>query len=241
MEVLKLVMNSISVDSLAVEYTFRQRSGPLGLFTKRSQHQALEGVSFNIPQGEVVGLVGRNGAGKSTLLKAIAGFLRPSEGHVRTKGRTILLAGTDPGFIPSMSGRANVRSLARSYGITGPKVDDFVLDVEAFAGIGNAFDRRLDTYSAGMKGKVGFGFITGLDAEIFLIDETLGVGDIEFREKAKFRLLEMIDRAGTVVMSSHSLGLVSEICDRGLLMDQGGLSFDGPIEEAILEYRRSVA
>lgn len=234
-------MNSITVDSLAVEYTFRQRSGPLGLFTKRSQHQALEGVSFNIPQGEVVGLVGRNGAGKSTLLKAIAGFLRPSEGQVRTKGRTILLAGTDPGFIPSMSGRANVRSLARSYGITGPKVDDFVLDVEAFAGIGNAFDRRLDTYSAGMKGKVGFGFITGLDAEIFLIDETLGVGDIEFREKAKFRLLEMIDRAGTVVMSSHSLGLVSEICDRGLLMDQGGLSFDGPIEEAILEYRRSVA
>ena len=144
---------------------------------------AIKNVSLNIQRGENVALIGRNGAGKSTLLKAISGLIRPSSGKISTNGRVVLLSGTNPGFIPSMSGRKSgrigtcIRNKRRG-------VDEFSSTVQKFAEIGDAIDRNVGGYSTGMKGKLGFGFITALDPEILLIDETLGVGDRVFRQKA---------------------------------------------------------
>ncbi len=227
--------NAVSISELSVDYHIfkRSRKKPLGEF---NEFRALNKLNIKIPQGEVVALLGRNGAGKSTLLQSIAGLLRPAKGEIRTKGRVILLAGTDPGFIPEMTGRQNVTELALAYGISKEELPDFIESVRKFAEIGEAFDRKFLTYSTGMRGKVGFGFITALNPDILLMDETLGVGDREFRAKAAKRLEEFILRTGTVIISTHSLGLAKDICSRGIVLDKGQIFFDSGIEESISKY-----
>jgi ABC-type polysaccharide/polyol phosphate transport system ATPase subunit len=232
---LVVVAPPISVSELSVEYIEFKRSyaAPLGSYVPIS---ALRGVNVGLNRGEVVALIGRNGAGKSTLLKAIAGLLRPSSGKVVTNGRVILLAGADPGFSIDTTGRRNVEELARAYGIQKSEISDFTSSVIEFAQLGEAIDRNFRGYSSGMRGKLGFGFITNLRPDILLIDETLGVGDREFRAKAQKRLIEFIEKSGTVIISTHSLGLAKELCSRGIVLDGGKVEYDGEISSAINKY-----
>ncbi|CAI8237591.1 MAG: Teichoic acids export ATP-binding protein TagH [Methanobacteriota archaeon] len=225
----------IEISDFCVDYHMfkRSRKKPLGEF---EEYNALKKIDINISDGEIVALLGRNGAGKSTLLRCIAGLLRPSKGKLVTNGRVILLAGADPGFIAQLSGRQNVIELALAYGISENELPDFIESIEKFADIGEAFDRKLSGYSTGMRGKVGFGFITALKPDILLMDETLGVGDREFRKKASKRLNEFIKRSGTVIISTHSLGLARDICTRGIVLDKGGIVIDSNAEEAISYY-----
>ncbi len=227
--------DAVSISELFVNYHIFKRSKkkPLGEF---KEFLALKNIDFKIQKGEVVALLGRNGAGKSTLLESIAGLLRPTKGEIRTHGRVILLAGTDPGFISEITGRQNVIELALAYGVSNDDLSKFVESVEQFANIGEAFDRKFLTYSTGMRGKVGFGFITALNPDILLMDETLGVGDREFRAKAAKRLKKFIERAGTVIISTHSLGLARDICSRGIVLDFGEVYLDANIEESISKY-----
>lgn len=231
--------DSIIVKKLSLEYHefSRTKKNPWGAI---KGFKALDRISFDIKEGETIALLGRNGAGKSTLLKALGGLLRPSEGKIITYGRVILLAGVDPGFIPDLSGRQNILELSKAYGIKDDEIEIFSKSIEDFAGLGEAFDRRFGGYSTGMRGKLGFGFITALDPAILLIDETLGVGDIEFRKKAQTRLKEFIRNSGTVIISTHSLGLAKELCDRGLLLDKGILIADGEINNVIGQYSSMV-
>jgi len=148
----------------------------------------------------------------------------------------ILLAGADPGFIPELTGRQNVIELALAYGISKEEMPDFINSIEKFADIGEAFDRKFLGYSSGMRGKVGFGFITALNPDILLMDETLGVGDREFRKKASKRLEGFIERSGTVIISTHSLGLAKDMCSRGIVLDKGIIAIDSDAEEAISHY-----
>ncbi len=230
-----VVKNIISITNLSLDYHIFKRSkkNPLGDF---SNFKALNKLNINIDNGEIVALLGRNGAGKSTLLRSIAGLLRPSSGEIKTKGRVILLAGADPGFIPEMTGRQNVIELALAYGISKTELADFIDSIEKFADIGEAFDRNFSGYSSGMRGKIGFGFITALNPDILLMDETLGVGDREFRKKASKRLKEFIARAGTVIISTHSLGLARELCTRGIVLDKGNVVIDSTADESIDYY-----
>jgi len=224
---------AISASDLSVEYISQK-----GIISpKRSvEFRALREIDFSISQSEIVALLGRNGAGKSTLLKTISGMVKPSAGQVITNGRVIVLAGADPGFIPGISGRKNVEELGLAYGIQKDEMEAFSKSIEEFAQLGGAYDRDYRGYSTGMKGKLGFGFITSLRPEILLIDETLGVGDREFRAKAQMRLREFIERTGTVIISTHSLGLAKELCSRGIVLDCGSIYYDGEIEGAIREY-----
>ena len=191
---------------------------------------------MNVEPGEIVAILGRNGAGKSTLLKCISGFLRVSGGEVQTAGRVFLLAGADPGLIPALSGRQNARELGVAYGVKDEEILEFIDSVEEFADLGGGFERNVKGYSTGMRGKLGFGIITALNPEILLIDETLGVGDREFRAKAQIRIRQFIERSGTVLISTHSLGLAKELCTRGILLDGGRKVFDGEVGRAIEEY-----
>jgi len=229
----------VSIQEVGMEYSeFGHSSFPyIGI---RRYVKAIEEVSLEIFNGENIALLGRNGAGKSTLLRLIVGFLRPSKGNLITRGRVVLLAGTNPGFLPFLTGRKNLEVLAPAYGIGPNQINTFIRDIEDFTGLGDALDRNFSGYSTGMKGKLGFGFITGITPDVLLIDETLGVGDIEFRAKAQERLKRFIERSGTVILSTHSLGLAKEMCSRGIVLDKGLIIFDGPSEEAVVAYSNSI-
>ena len=226
----------VSVSDLSVDYVefSRTRRNPLG---KMRGIKALEGVTFSVDEGDIIALIGKNGAGKSTLLKAIAGQLRPSAGEISTSGRVILLSGVDPGFFHDATGRQNISELAGAYGIKTENIEEFGKSIIEFASLGPAIDRNVRGYSTGMRGKLGFGFMTALSPDLLLIDETLGVGDAEFRKKAQERLRGFIEGSRSVIISTHSLGLAKEICNRGLVLDSGKLQFDGEIEEALAKYR----
>lgn len=226
----------ILVQSLTVEYKEFSHSifKPLG---KAKHIRALDGISLKIPRGEIVALVGKNGSGKSTLLRTITGRIRPAEGRVETSGRVILLAGIDPGFFPDSTGRQNIEELATAYGVDEGEIQDFCDSVISFASLGSDIDRNIRGYSSGMKGKLGFGFLTALTPDILLIDETLGVGDAEFREKAQLRLREFVERSGTVIISTHSYGIAKEICSSGIVLDSGSLHYFGEIGAAMSSYR----
>ena len=226
---------SIKINNLKVDY-LGFGGNILKPWTQRTNFTALSNINFYAQEGENIALLGRNGAGKTTLLTCMAGLLKPTKGNLTTYGRVTLLAGSNPGFIPHISGRRNIYELAGAYGITDKNRKKFIQSVEEFAGLGEAFERNYIGYSAGMRGKLGFGFITGLDPDILLIDETLGVGDREFRAKAQFRLKDFIKRSGTAVISTHSLGLAKEICSRGIVLDKGCIVYDGEISEAIKYY-----
>lgn len=233
---MELRSNVIEVSNLSVRYHDLSRSikNPFG---KTTIYDALEDIIFAIPKGQHTALLGRNGAGKSTLLRSIGGWIRPHEGEIYTKGRVLLLAGINPGFDNNISGRENIRRLGLVYGINESEITSFIDDVINFADIGEAINRPIKGYSTGMKGKIGFGIITGLNPEILLMDETLGVGDLEFRKKAEKRLELFMERAGTILISTHSLGLAKELCKIGIVLDKGKVAYEGPIEESIKKYR----
>ena len=154
-------------------------------------------------------------------------------------GKVITLAGVNPGFQPFFSSSWNVKNLGIAYGVERSRIEEFSYEVECFANIGDAYFRQFKGLSSGMRGKVGFGFITALDPEILLVDETLGVGDLEFRKKASRRLDDFISRSGTVLISTHSLGLAKEICSHGILIENGSIIHYGEIEKVIEKYSDS--
>jgi len=226
---------AIQVTNLSIEYIEFKRSltKPFGVSNYIS---ALNNINFSIDEGEVIALIGRNGAGKSTLLRSIAGLLRPTDGTIETNGRVILLASANPGFSLDVSGRQNILELASAYGVAERDIIGFCESIIEFAQIGDAIDRNFRGYSTGMKGKLGFGFITTLEPEILLIDETLGVGDAEFRKKAMNRLRKFVERSGSVIISTHSIGLAREMCSRGIVLNEGSVIADEEIDEAIAAY-----
>jgi len=237
MEGVELVVGEISilVDKLTVRYLEIKRSilHPSGT---AQEVIGLENISLNIKKGEIIALIGKNGAGKSTLLNTIFGKIRPTKGNLKTFGRVIMLSGINAGFDNESTGRKNIIELSKAYGVPIGEISDLVEDVIDFSELGEAIDRNYKGYSTGMKGKLGFGFITSLSPEILLIDETLGVGDARFRAKAQDRLKKFIQRSNTVLISTHSLGLAKEMCSRGIVLDKGKLIFDGDIDEAIKNY-----
>ena len=166
----------------------------------------------------------------------MSGHLRPTKGTVSTRGRVYTLSGSNPGLIPYLSGRENVRLLSAAYGIPKKKRAGFISEVEDFCELGDSFDRRYNTLSTGMAGRIGFGFTTSLDPEILLMDETLGVGDEEFRKKAERKAAEFMSRGETILLSTHSLGLAKEMCPRGIVLDSGRIMFDGDINDAVSFY-----
>lgn len=224
----------ITVDSLQITYDEYIRESFFS-FGKLKQHRALEDVNFKIFHGDKVAVIGKNGSGKSTLLKTLAGLLRPSEGSVEVKGRVLFLSGGNPGYLNHLSGRTNINELGSAYGIKKEDSQSFSDEIIKFTELGKNIDRKVNNYSSGMKSKLGFGIITALKTDILLMDESLGAGDREFRQKAMLRLNEFIENAGTMVICTHSMGNLKR-CNRCIVLDEGRLVFDGDIDEGIEFY-----
>ncbi|MGH8935807.1 MAG: ABC transporter ATP-binding protein [Acidimicrobiia bacterium] len=202
---------------------------------------ALDGVSFEVDQGEAFGVVGPNGAGKSTLLRVLAGTMRPDEGTVEVRGRTSTLLQLGVGFNPELSGARNVYLGGLAAGLRKAEIDRLFDDIVSYADLWEAIDRPVKTYSSGMFARLGFSVGMHLNPDILLLDEVLAVGDEAFREKSMQAMQELLERAGTIVFVSHSLNSLADFCDRAMWLEGGRVRALGAAEEVVESYRRSVA
>jgi lipopolysaccharide transport system ATP-binding protein len=194
---------------------------------------ALRGISFEVRDGDRVGLIGHNGSGKSTLLRTLAGIYRPRDGHLLTEGSRASLFNVSAGMDPDATGHENIKLLGVSAGLTLKQVELYRDDIVAFAQLGDAMRRPVRTYSAGMQLRLAFGVSTAAPADILLIDEVIGVGDASFQNRATERLAHLMGQAKILVMASHADHVLAHNCNRGIVLHQGSIAFDGSIGDAI--------
>jgi ABC-2 type transport system ATP-binding protein len=194
---------------------------------------ALDDVSFSVQQGESIGLMGLNGSGKSTLLKLINGVMPADSGEVLTRGRVAGLIATGAGFHPQLSGRENVYLNAAILGMSEQETKRKFDDIVEFADIGRFLDTPVGHYSSGMYSRLGFAVAVHTESDIFLVDEVLAVGDKPFKRKCIKRMQEIRDEGRTLFYVSHAAPSVRKMCDRVLVLEQGVLGFDGPVDEGI--------
>lgn len=194
---------------------------------------ALDNVSFEVGEGETVGLLGYNGSGKSTMLKLISGVMRPDKGWVGVRGRLAGLIEVGAGFHPDLTGRENVYLNGAILGMTERQIQEAFDDILEFSGIEQFIDTEVKFYSSGMFLRLAFSVAVHTDPDIFLIDEILAVGDEPFQKKCLTRIRELQQEGKSMVIVSHDLDMIQEFCDRGIVLSHGKKIFDGPAEEAV--------
>ena len=198
---------------------------------------ALEGISLKLREGEIVGLIGKNGSGKSTLLRAISGIYRPDYGKIRSRDRISLLAGLGIGFNVHLTGRENVYLYGSILGNSKKTMKSMMDEIINFSELHDFIDNPLRTYSSGMKARLSFSVASAVKSNILLIDEVLGVGDYEFRERSQARIKEMVADAATVFIVSHNFGFLEQTCNRIIMIDQGKIRAIGEPKEVIEIYK----
>ncbi len=199
--------------------------------------KALDGITLEINAGEQVGLIGVNGAGKSSLLRVLAGIYQPTDGTIDISGRVSTLFAPNIGMNDNASGAENIYISARTLGMSRAEIAAAKDDIIRFADIGEFIHMPMRTYSAGMKMRLGFAIATAVKPEILLIDEVFGAGDAAFRTRAKERMKELTKRAGVLVMATHSDGVLRDLCNRILWLEDGRLKFDGGVDEALALFK----
>jgi lipopolysaccharide transport system ATP-binding protein len=197
---------------------------------------ALKDVSFDIQRGDVVGILGRNGAGKSTLLKVLSQITEPTEGEVRVRGRVASLLEVGTGFHPELSGRENVFLNGAILGMSQVEIKKKFDEIVAFAEVEKFLDTPVKRYSSGMYVRLAFAVAAHLDPEILVIDEVLAVGDVAFQKKCIGKISEAAGHGRTVLFVSHNTGAVSNLCQRGIVLDKGQVKYDGSAKEAVQIY-----
>ncbi len=185
--------------------------------------EAVKHVSFEVPQGTVLGIVGANGAGKSTLVRTIAGILPPTDGRVEVYGRVSTLLALGVGFNRNLTGRDNVRLGGLAAGLDPQLMAEKYDEIVKFAELGEFMDMPMRTYSSGMYGRLAFSVAVNMDPDILLIDEALSVGDARFRRKSARKMRQLCRQARTIVLVSHSLGTIKRLCDQAIWLDRGVL------------------
>jgi ABC-type polysaccharide/polyol phosphate transport system ATPase subunit len=185
--------------------------------------EALKHVSFEVPEGQVLGVVGANGAGKSTLMRTVAGILPPNSGRVEVHGRVSTLLALGVGFNRKMTGRQNVVLGGLAAGLTRVQLQEKYDEIVAFAELEDFMDMPMRTYSSGMYGRLAFAVAVTMEPDILLIDEALSVGDARFRKKSFRKMRELCGEDRTIVLVSHALGSIKELCDSAIWMHKGEL------------------
>ena len=197
---------------------------------------ALRNVSFQVSQGEVVGIIGRNGAGKSTLLKILSRITEPSEGRLHLKGRVASLLEVGTGFHPELTGRENILLNGAVLGMTRAEIKRKFDEIVDFSGIEKFIDTPVKRYSSGMAVRLGFAVAAHLEPEILVIDEVLAVGDAEFQKKCIGKMKDVAGHGRTVLFVSHNMNSIRQLCTRAVVLSTGATSFDGSVQLAIEKY-----
>ncbi|NAW60741.1 ATP-binding cassette domain-containing protein [Vibrio sp. V31_P5A7T61] len=217
---------------IEVKNMSKRYHGPFG------SNWVLKDVNFTIPRGVSVGVVGKNGAGKSTLLKLLSGMDMPDKGTIERDCSVSWPIGLSGGFQRSMTGRQNVKFVARIHG-GEERIEQIINFVQEFAEIGKAFDQPIRTYSSGMKSRLAFGLSLAFDFDVYLSDEATAVGDKSFRAKATEAFRSRIGQA-SIVMVSHSEGILKDLCQAGLWIHKGKAIWYDELEHAIADYHKSI-
>ncbi len=205
----------------------------------RSYHQAfhaLRDISFDVPYGETLGIIGRNGSGKSTLLKILAGVLTPTEGHAIVEGRISSLLELGAGFNSELSGLENIFFQGTLMGFSRDEMEKKLQDILSFADIGDFIEHPVKKYSSGMFIRLAFACAVNVDPDILIVDEALAVGDIRFQMKCHRKMAEFREKKKTIILVSHSGSDVVRLCTRAIWLDQGGIRGIGPAKRMIEEY-----
>ena len=240
---------ALFVDNLSKEYRLGQQNArrwlgqalPSGKQNSDVLLKALDGVSFGVEQGEVLGIMGRNGAGKSTLLKLLSRITAPSSGQIKQKGRMASLLEVGTGFHPDLTGRENVFLNGAILGMRKAEVRKRLDEIVEFAGVSAFLDTPVKRYSSGMYVRLAFAVAAHLDPEILIIDEVLAVGDAEFQKKCVDKMKSASAGQGkTILFVSHNLAFVQALCPRAILLEQGRLKADGPTADVIQQYIQGI-
>ena len=232
---------AITVDNLHVTYRGLKKTSIRASWknfgSKIELFQALKGVSFEVEQGKILGIIGKNGAGKSTMLRAIAGIFSPDKGKIDLHGNTISLLSIGVGFNKKLTGKENIYLSGLLLGFSEEEIAEKEQEIIDFADIGDFIYKPVKTYSSGMYSKLAFAITAILETDIMLIDEVLSVGDAKFKEKSYNKMKELIsDENRTVIIVSHGLNTVKELCDEVLWLNDGKVVMKGNAKEIVPQY-----
>jgi len=232
---------AITVKDLHISYRgIKKFSIKRSLFKKKNSIEifnAVKGISFEVEKGKILGFIGKNGSGKSTTLRALAGIFSPDKGTIDLHGNTVSLLSIGVGFQPKLTGYENIYLSGMLLGFSEEQIKEKEKEIIDFADIGSFIYKPVKTYSSGMHSKLAFAITAILEADIILIDEVLSVGDAKFKEKSYNKMKELIsDDNRTVVIVSHSLGTIQELCDEVLWLHDGKVKKIGKPEDVIPEY-----
>lgn len=217
------------------EYAIRLMTGQLS----QVDHLALNDVDMTMRRGEVLGVIGRNGAGKSTLLKLVARVLQPTAGRVWVKGRVAPLLDVSSGFHPELTGRENVYLNGTLLGLTRQEIAAHFDSIVEFAELWDFIEAPLRMYSSGMIARLGFAVATAVEPDVLLVDEVLAVGDGKFRAKCAERMQGFRDHGTTILLVSHDMNTVRQLCERAAWLEQGQIMHLGPASEVVAQYSRA--
>ncbi len=238
---------AIKIENLSKKYIIGMRKnesfrGSLNaLFNRKAydtSHEfwALKDLNFEIKKGDVVGIIGKNGAGKSTLLKLLSQITRPTEGIIRINGRVASLLEVGTGFHHELTGRENIYLNGTILGMTREEVKSKFDEIVEFSGVEKFIDTPVKHYSSGMYVRLAFAVAAHLEPEILIIDEVLAVGDAEFQKKCLGKMQDVAGQGRTVLFVSHNLGTIASLCTKGILLEQGKVTYIGSTKEAISQY-----
>lgn len=203
--------------------------------------EALKDITFRLDSGDRLGLIGRNGSGKSTLLRVLGGIYEPTSGFLSHEGKIAPLFNVGLGTRQDSTGRQNIILRGLLQGLSRKEAKSKIPEIEEFSGLGQFLDMPVKTYSSGMAMRLSFAIATAFDPEILLLDEWIGAGDADFKDKAQERMQSFVGRAGITVVASHNRGLLRRVCDHGAWLDRGRLRAYGPIDqvyEVVDEWKR---
>lgn len=236
--------NAIKVQDLHLSYKsielYSIKQNFIQLFKRRktTSYDALRGITFDIKQGEIVGIIGRNGSGKSTLLRTLAGILSPNKGSIDLYENSISLLSIGVGFQGNLTGRNNIVISGLLLGFSEKEVLDKMEDIIEFSELADFIDKPVKTYSSGMYSKLGFSINAILETDILLVDEVLSVGDEQFRKKSFKKMKELInDKKRTVIIVSHNLGQIQELCTSVIWLHDGCIKEYGETKKVISSYK----
>ena len=234
--------NAIEVKNLKIRYKCLNKiSIRKSIFSLRKSKtevfEAVKGVSFDVKEGEILGIVGKNGSGKSTMLRAIAGIFSPDEGTIDLHGHSVSLLSIGVGFQKKLTGRENIYLSGMLLGFTQEQINEKMNEIIEFSELGKFIDRPVKTYSSGMYSKLAFSITAILETDIMLIDEVLSVGDAKFKKKSYKKMKDLItDQERTVIIVSHSSDTLRKLCSKILWLHDGEMKMYGTTEEVLPKY-----
>jgi ABC-2 type transport system ATP-binding protein len=250
-------MAAIILDSVCVDFPiydsdrrlrkllFRSRIGGVvrndGTRRNRLTIRALDNLSFELHEGDRLGLIGHNGAGKSTLLRVMSGGYRPSSGTISIAGEVASLLSLGVGFDVEDTGLENIYTGCLYYGMTPDQIRIKTDEIAEFTELGEYLRMPVRTYSSGMQVRLSFAIATAMDPDILLLDEVLGAGDAQFMIKAQQRIEQLMERASLMVLASHSTAVIDQLCNKAIFLRAGHIEEFGPVNSVIAAYERYVA